>query len=680
MPRLSRRLTPWLLLLLGLLAVYVLLLQPLRTELRRRAELSVEQDARLLAERLSLAIGNRLGEVQQLARVLGAQGLDERERLHQELSGLKARSPAYVWVAVVDVQGQVMASTQGWLLGRSLRGRPVFENGLRSPWFGDYHPAKLLKPHLAPSGSHEPWVADVAAPVLDDSGRVVAVVCAHLGTDWVLQLGDRTLGSRRQQELGLAWTLLQGDGRPLAHAPLRWQLPAEPPQGRAFEVQREQGQPLLVAGEQLALDASGAQRWQLLVMQDLQRAQHDQHLLNGLVLGLIAVGAVGLVLRRAPPSAGAGADPGPQALPLSGPHPAPPAPWTAMAPGLFTTLPLPLAVLDERQRLRACNPAFEACSGLAAPALRGREPLGLLLEPAAERLLRQQQQLGRDTPLPARCSLALPPSGEAGARWLQLWPLPDGGQALLLQDRSAEQQQRERADAAEQRLQLLLRAAQGDACVTLDRHGVVSQWGEAAEALTGLQQAAQQGRPLKALFEAPEAWAALLQQARVVGVAPLNAWLRGARGRRLQVQGRVYALPGGAAGPGGSASAEGFALLFSDATRAEAAMRRAHEAQAQLQALLAASPEALLLADAEGRVIRVNAAAEALLERSEAQLHGQALQTLVPGLPAPDGPPERLTLCGVDGSSRSCEARLTAAPAPRGAGRLLLLSLRECRP
>jgi signal transduction histidine kinase len=134
--------------------------------------------------------------------------------------------PDLGWIAATDAGGTVLAAKGGPAVGSSVSGKPWFYQGLKGPWIGAIE--------STPSAGRAPLLGDFSAPIMDESGRVLGVIAAHLNWHWasndVQRLND-TLNPR-----GPAQTLvLDGAARvlvgPDALVDKRWNgvALAEPP-------------------------------------------------------------------------------------------------------------------------------------------------------------------------------------------------------------------------------------------------------------------------------------------------------------------------------------------------------------------------------------------------------------------------------------------------------------------
>jgi signal transduction histidine kinase len=179
----------------------------------RRLALETDQ----LASDLGQAVSARLDALRAAGNPASATGIFER---------LAGAYPDLGWVAVADAGGTVLATDASLAVGSSVRGEPWFSGGLNGPWIGVIRGT--------PRAGRTPLLGDLSAPVTDASGRVVAVIAAHLNWHWapndVQRLND-TLNPR-----GSAQTLvLDGTGKvlvgPDALLGKRWEGAAleEPP-------------------------------------------------------------------------------------------------------------------------------------------------------------------------------------------------------------------------------------------------------------------------------------------------------------------------------------------------------------------------------------------------------------------------------------------------------------------
>ena len=135
-------------------------------------------------------------QIQTLAALEEMRGAERSQVVQRQLlDRLQTAYDDLAWIGLANPQGQVLASTQGILEGENVSGRPWFETGKERPNVQDVHPAKLLATLIPnPSADQEPLrLVDVATPIRNPQGQVVAVLGAHLYWHWATLLRDNLL-------------------------------------------------------------------------------------------------------------------------------------------------------------------------------------------------------------------------------------------------------------------------------------------------------------------------------------------------------------------------------------------------------------------------------------------------------------------------------------------------------
>lgn len=521
-------------------------------DLARRAEFRVELSAQRYADQLSRALGQRFAELQLLAAMTQ---LDPRPAVwRQQMQQLKAGAPSYVWIGVIDVNGRVIAGTDGLLEGRDIATRPVFVQGRQGPFFGSLHAPVALRPEMLKLALSPPTeVADLALPLHDSAGRLSGVLAAHLDGHYFERLRQQALGpaaARRSLDL----TLTTADGQPVLGlrppVPVAdWQALFGRPAGDVLQTGATAGDagPLLLARAQTeAMDSPLRPDWQVVAMQPLAAAlQPVARLQRSLLLwGLLAallIGAAGFWISRrlARPysemldalalqidAAGAGSPGAPVAPGLALQRVAEqlrrlPPPSAGAAPAerlldhllrdaerlqrVLAQLPAPLYLLDTGLRIVYWNPACEQVFGWSAEQALGR-PASELLRPAldADALAALRQQLvSQPGPWQLEAQVLHRDGSDLWGQWQVSRVLDAEGQAMglvvqvrdLTAMRTAAQQLREQAEV----LQAVVNAA-SDAIVSVDLQGRVTLFNPAAERIFGHRAQAMLGRPLDELL------------------------------------------------------------------------------------------------------------------------------------------------------------------------------------
>jgi len=147
--------------------------------MQRRAEVANSARLRLLGEIVADQLGRHMHELwQNVEGMARAVRLDDPEETRRQFALLSQMDRRYTWIGVTDVQGKVIAASQGMLEGVSVAERPWFRRGLNGPAAVDVHEAVLLA-KLLPSTQEPRRFVDFSAPIKDDQGAVIGVVGAH---------------------------------------------------------------------------------------------------------------------------------------------------------------------------------------------------------------------------------------------------------------------------------------------------------------------------------------------------------------------------------------------------------------------------------------------------------------------------------------------------------------------
>lgn len=139
------------------------------------------------------------------------------------LERMRQSYPFYAWLGLADASGRIVLGTSHLLEGQSVAQRAWFLQGREGLHFGDAHDAFLLAKLLPkPQWDDLPLrLVDVSAPVRDDSGRLIGVLCGHLSLDWAFEARQAMLNQLPSQ--GLDLLVLNRTGQVLMGTP---QLPS----------------------------------------------------------------------------------------------------------------------------------------------------------------------------------------------------------------------------------------------------------------------------------------------------------------------------------------------------------------------------------------------------------------------------------------------------------------------
>ena len=188
----------------------------------------IEQDQTTLLEQAALTMMSRLDQDMSV-RGGEIKFLTQREMLKEAdvsvarkqaiLDSIRASYPYYAWIGITDADGNIVVGTDGVLVGKNVAKRDWFLLGSQSLHFGDAHDAFLLAKMMPkPKWDDLPLrLVDVSAPIYDDNGKFLGVVCGHLSLDWAFEARNRILDQLAKQQLDLV--VLNSEGKVLMGTP-----------------------------------------------------------------------------------------------------------------------------------------------------------------------------------------------------------------------------------------------------------------------------------------------------------------------------------------------------------------------------------------------------------------------------------------------------------------------------
>ena len=112
------------------------------------------------------------------------------ERKRALLENLQQNFNAYAWIGMCDAQGIGVVGTGKYLEGKDLSKRPWCSEGRKGVYVGDMHDALLLAKMLPNPTGIPFYLVDVAAPVHDNHGKLLGVLCGHIYWNWVEEMLD----------------------------------------------------------------------------------------------------------------------------------------------------------------------------------------------------------------------------------------------------------------------------------------------------------------------------------------------------------------------------------------------------------------------------------------------------------------------------------------------------------
>ena len=147
----------------------------------------------------------------------GAGGALAGPETDRALADLKGALGEIEWAGIIDLNGTVVAGTDGILVGHSVGARPWYTGAFLGPYIGDVHRELLLDRLLPPLRNGEPRrFVELSAPVLDRAGNIRGVLAVTLGWSWIEALQRGTLATLKDRPgaevllLGIDGTVLFG--------------------------------------------------------------------------------------------------------------------------------------------------------------------------------------------------------------------------------------------------------------------------------------------------------------------------------------------------------------------------------------------------------------------------------------------------------------------------------------
>lgn len=161
-----------------------------REQIQTDQGLLLQEVANSMASRLGQDLHARATEILLLTRMDEirdpAVSAAKKRKLFEEL---KAAYPFYAWLGITDQHGNILVGTDGLLVGKNVAKREWFQQGSKGLHFGNAHDAFLLAKLMPkPKWDDLPLrLVDVSAPVVDDEGKLLGVICGHLSLDWAFE-------------------------------------------------------------------------------------------------------------------------------------------------------------------------------------------------------------------------------------------------------------------------------------------------------------------------------------------------------------------------------------------------------------------------------------------------------------------------------------------------------------
>jgi hypothetical protein len=126
------------------------------------------------------------------------------------LDAISADGSIIAWAGFADTSGTVLAASHGLLVGNNVSSRPWFLGGVKGPFAGDVHEAKLLAHLLQASDGSPPRFLDYSLPVFGADGSATGTVGIHIDFAWAESKIEQMAAA-----LGIDVVLVSQDGTPI---------------------------------------------------------------------------------------------------------------------------------------------------------------------------------------------------------------------------------------------------------------------------------------------------------------------------------------------------------------------------------------------------------------------------------------------------------------------------------
>lgn len=212
--RLSTHITFWIAMIIISLAATLSLVVGLysRSVLKDKVQHELDETAFHMADKMDQFMWSRSGELYTLAALKPLKSLETPSETEALLNSLKSNFPSFSWIGVTDLNGKVIAATDGILKDADISERPVFVNGIKGEFIGDVHDAVLLQ-NLLPNPSGEPMkFVDISFPLTDVSGEKIGVLAAHLSWAWAHEVEDTLMTPLKLQHQVEIFVVSANDG------------------------------------------------------------------------------------------------------------------------------------------------------------------------------------------------------------------------------------------------------------------------------------------------------------------------------------------------------------------------------------------------------------------------------------------------------------------------------------
>jgi diguanylate cyclase (GGDEF)-like protein len=163
-------------------------------QLRERIGQSLATDALRIADRLNKEMADRSRELALLSGLDAMRDLRNVAAVQSIIDTLRRNEPDYLWLAVTDVQGRVIAATDGSLVGNDLNLMPDLREQLRGRATRPDDPMRIGRPgETRQPPLDAPQQINISRPIRSPDGSAIGVIVAQLSQEWMRRVSQSLL-------------------------------------------------------------------------------------------------------------------------------------------------------------------------------------------------------------------------------------------------------------------------------------------------------------------------------------------------------------------------------------------------------------------------------------------------------------------------------------------------------
>ena len=155
-------------------------------QLRERVGQSLAVDAQRIADRLNQEMADRSRDLALLGALDPMRNLQDQGAVQALLDSLRRSDPDFLWLAVTDLQGNVVAATDGALAGSDINSLYDLRDQLRGRPNSQSDPLHIVRP----GETDQPPVErqrhiNISSPIRSADGSAVGMIVAQLSWEWM---------------------------------------------------------------------------------------------------------------------------------------------------------------------------------------------------------------------------------------------------------------------------------------------------------------------------------------------------------------------------------------------------------------------------------------------------------------------------------------------------------------